>query len=527
MKQNIIICLAVFFILFLPVEGFGQEVTQEDPFRGFPELIEDLMSKWQIPGMAIGVVRDGEIIYMQGFGYRDLENKLHVTPKTVFGIGSISKSFTSMSVAMLVDEVKLKWDTPVIEYLPDFKLYDDYGTLHTTPRDLLCHRTGMADHQLMTYGSPFSREEVYKRLRYLEPNSGFRDKYQYNNLMYIIAGYLVGRISGGTWEDFVTKRILEPLEMEATNFSLEINSSNDHSLPYMFSDGEIITLPFRKRDASGPSGAINSNIEDMIKWLKLHLNQGKVGEKQLVSAKSLKEILTPQMPVSYTPESAVGPVHDYGLGWNIQPYFGHHLNHVGGWIEGFVSWISFMPFDNIGVAVLCNMSDCKLPYFLNYLIYSRLLGLKKIDWSKIINNYEPNYLSPSYSIRRKPRSNPDRPSLPPEELEGTYNHPGYGRIVITQENGNLYALFNGEKMKLNHFRDNIFLIEHFLAGFNGKRINFVTKGQGKVEKLEMALQRGVKDIVFLSPILIKTAELPLAPFGTPENDRDHTMSKSL
>jgi hypothetical protein len=285
--------------------------------------------------------------------------------------------------------------------------------------------------------------------------------------------------------------------MEDTNFSQEIINSEDYSLPYLFNDGEILTLPFRKKDSSAPAGEINSNIEDMIKWLKLYLNQGKVGEKQLVSDKSLKEILTPQMPVNFAPESAFGVVTDYGLGWNIQPYLGHHLNHVGGWIEGYVSWISFMPFDNIGVAVLCNMSDCVLPYFLNYLIYSRLLGLEKIDWQKIIDSYEPKYLSPSYSARKKPRSNPDRPSLPLEELAGTYNHPGYGRIVITQENGNLFALFNGEKMKLNHFRDNIFLTEHLLFGFNGKRINFVTNDQGKIERLEMALQEGVKDIVFL------------------------------
>ncbi|MCJ7580272.1 MAG: serine hydrolase [Candidatus Aminicenantes bacterium] len=497
MKQIIKICLPIFFILLLFGAVFAQEAIQEDPFHGFPEFVQDLISKWQIPGMAIGVVRNGEIIYMQGFGYRDLVNKLPVTPKTVFGIGSISKTFTSMSVALLVDESKLEWDKPVIFYLPDFKLYDDYATLHVTPRDLLCHRTGMADHLLMAYGSPFNREEVFSRLRYLEPNSGFREKYQYNNLMYITAGFLVDRISSETWENFVTKRIFDPLEMDTTNFSLEIARSTNYSYPYMISGGNVISLPFRRRDASGPAGGINSNIEDMLKWLQFFLNQGKVGETQLVSTKSLKEILTPQMPVIFTPESLLGPVYDYGLGWNIQPFLGHHLNHVGGWIDGYVSWISFMPFDNIGVAVLCNMSDCQLPYFLNYVIYCRLLGIETIDWNKFLIEYEPNYLAPSYSVRRKPKSNSDRPPLPAEKLEGTYDHPGYGRIVIAQENGNLYALFNGEKMVLNHFYDNVFVTEHTLDSFNGKRINFIANDRGTVDKMEMALQRGVKDIVFM------------------------------
>jgi CubicO group peptidase (beta-lactamase class C family) len=497
MKKNFIICLSAFFIFFLSGAVFAQEDSQLYPFDGFSEFVDELMSEWQIPGMAIGVVKDGKIIYMEGFGYRDLENKQPVTAKTVFGIGSISKSFTSMSVAMLVDEKKLNWDTPMIEYLPDFKLYDDYATLHATPRDLLCHRTGMADHQLMTYGSPFSREEVYMRLRYLEPDSGFREKYQYNNLMYLTAGYLVGRISGGTWEEFVTERILEPLEMKATNFSLEIKDSKEYSHPYIFSGGEIQALPFRKRDASGPSGGMNASIEDMIKWLKLHLERGKIGEEQLVSEKSLKEILTPQMPANFAPESSIGAVTDYGFGWNIQPYLGYHLNHVGGWIEGFVSWISFMPHENIGVAVLCNMSDCWLPYFLNYVVYSRLLGLEKFDWNKYLLNYKPEYFSRTYNSRRKPRSNPNRPPLPYEKLEGTYDHPGYGRIVIAHEDGNLYALFNGEKIALSHTRDNIFLTDHDLDGFNRKRINFVTNDREIVAKLELRVQQGVKDIVFL------------------------------
>ena len=228
---------------------------------------------------------------------------------------------------------------------------------------------------------------------------------------------------------------------------------------------------------------------------QIFLNQGKVREEQLVSVESLKEILTPQMPVSFKPESAI-PINDYGFGWNIQPYLGYHLNHVGGWIEGFVSWISFMPTENIGVAVLCNMSDCWLPYFLNYVIYSRILGLEKVDWAKFFDSYKPGYLSRSYNTRRKPRSNPERPPLPLVELEGTYVHPGYGRIVIAQEDGNLYALFNGEKISLNHMRDNVFLTDHLLDGFNRKRISFVTNDRGIVEKLEMRLQQGVKDIVF-------------------------------
>jgi hypothetical protein len=203
------------------------------------------------------------------------------------------------------------------------------------------------------------------------------------------------------------------------------------------------------------------------------------------------------MPVAYTPESATGPVLDYGMGWNIQPYQGHHLVHHGGWVEGYVSWISFMPFDNIGVVVLCNMSDCELPNLLQYVIYDRLLGLDKIDWDKILDNYEPKYLSRSYKIKMSAELDPARLPLPPEEFAGTFEHPGYGRIEIVMENQKLYALFNGEKMELIHFHDAVFVTEHPLQGFSGKKVSFILNDLGKIEKLEMALQQGVHDIVFV------------------------------
>jgi CubicO group peptidase (beta-lactamase class C family) len=496
MSQKLGICLSIFLFSYFSITAFSQETIRTKALDGIPELIEGLMSKWKIPGMAVGVVRDGEIIYMEGFGFRDSEKKLPVTTKTVFGIGSISKSFTAMSVAMLIDDKKLKWDTPVIEYLPDFKLYDDYATQHATPRDLLCHRTGMAEHILMIHGSPFSREEIYQRLHYLEPDSGFREKYQYNNLMYVTAGYLVGRVNGGTWEDFVKQRILEPLQMESTNFSLGIKEFSDFSLPYMFSEGEVITLPLRNRDASDPAGGMNSNVEDMIKWLELFLDQGKVCEKQLISVKNLNELISPQMPVSYTPGSAVEAVQDYGMGWNIQPYQGHHLVHHGGWIDGYVSWISFMPFDNIGIVVLCNMSDCDVPYLLHYVIYDRLLGIEKIDWNKFLESHNPAYLRANYRLKSVGKLNPAKLPVPLKEFEGTYENPGYGRIVIVVENEKPYALFNGEKMELIYSRKTVFVTEHLLDDFSGRKVTFILNDLGKIDRLEISLQPRVKDIVF-------------------------------
>ncbi|MGB6864192.1 MAG: serine hydrolase domain-containing protein, partial [Candidatus Aminicenantaceae bacterium] len=189
----------------LPVSLAFSQVKEEDvPLKGFTEFAEKVMAEWGVPGMAVGVIKDGEVIYMKGFGYRDVEKQLPVTSKTLFAIGSSTKAFTAISVGMLVDDGKLDLDTPLIEYLPDFRLYDDYATLHTTPRDLLCHRTGMPGYDPIWILSSRSRDEYYHRLRYLEPNAGFRDVFQYNNFMYMVAGILVGRLGGGSWEKFVS-----------------------------------------------------------------------------------------------------------------------------------------------------------------------------------------------------------------------------------------------------------------------------------------------------------------------------------
>ena len=311
-----------------------------------------------------------------------------------------------------------------------------------------------------------------------------------------MAGYLVGEVSGETWEGYVRRRILEPLEMGATSFSLEIKDSGDYSLPYMFIDGKATELPLRKKDVSGPSGGMNSNVEDMAKWLIFHLGQGKFGDRQLVSDENLAVTHSPQMPVGYTPGSATGPLHDYGMGWNIQPYQGHHLIHHGGWIEGYVSWISFMPFDGLGVVVLCNMTDCVLPYFLHYVIYNRLLGLEKIDWKRIIDNYTPQYFNRFYHVKRTSKSDPAELPLPLEEYAGSYDHPVYGRLEVAIQDNALHALFNGERIELIQRPDGDFLTDHISELFGGNKVSFILSDSDKIEKLELAFRQGGGKIVF-------------------------------
>ena len=489
--------------------GEGEDRSGPTPavsaaFDGFDTYVDQMLERWEVPGLAVGVVKDGKVIYMDGFGYRDVEKGLAVTPETLFAIGSVSKPFTALSVGMLVDEGKLDWDTPVIEYLPDFRLYDEYATLHATPRDLLAHRTGLPGHYMMIAATPFSRDEIYRRLRYLEPSAELREVYQYNNLMYMTCGYLVGRIAGQTWEEFTAERVFKPLGLKRSTFRGEgVGELDNIALPYEKKRGKVAAIPFPAKAAAAPAGGIISSVEEMAEWLKVYLNQGRIEGRQLVSPAVLKEMHTPQMPIRYTPDDPTGPLEAYGLGWTIRPYRGHYLVHHGGWIDGFVSWVSMMPKDNIGVVVLSNKGHQLLPLWLNYHVYHRLLDLGE-DWTDRIL---PSTDEATSEARTRPQSgarSPDtaRPTHQPKDLAGVYEHAAYGRVAVHAEGDALSIVFNGEATaSLEHLKYNIFLTKHKVEEFDRLPVRFPVSMFGEIESVEIELQpevngRGVGDIVF-------------------------------
>lgn len=478
-----------------PTDKMGQF---NDTFEGLPDFIEAKMKEWEVPGLAIGVVKGDQILFLEGFGFRDVQKNLPVTPQTLFKIGSVTKPITALSVGMLVDEGKLDWDTPIIEYVKDFRLSDDYAAFHTTLRDILCHRTGLPGHYLMIRATNFNREELVSRLRYLDFNAGFREIYQYNNLMYTTAGFVIDRVSGSTWEEFVTERIFEPLGMSRSNFSFsDLELNENYSLPYESQDGKVRTIALYNNPASAPAGGIISSAEEMLAWLKVCINEGKVGDKQLISKDSLIEMFSPQIPIRFIPDSVAGSIEDYGMGWTIRPYRNHYLVHHGGWIDGFVSWVSIMPVEKIGVVVLSNKGHQLLPFFLNYHIYHRLLGLDN-DWT--IN------LSPESGGEKK-ESKPgeialSKPTHPLNDFAGLYEHPGYGQIEVIFTSGTLEAIFNHSiKVPLRHLQYNIFVSEHNVEEFNNLRFNFPVSTGGALESLHIPLQpevngRGIGDIIF-------------------------------
>src|SRR5690348_4409597 len=238
--------------------------------QGVDELAARAMKEWKVPGVAIAVVQDGKVIYAKGYGYRDLEQKLPVTTATLFPIGSITKSFTALTFAILKDEGKVDWDQPVRTYLPEFEMNDVVATERATPRDLFSHRTGLPRHDLVWYSSDFSRDDMVGRLRYLKPNKSFRSAYQYNNLTIMTMGYLEGKLTGLGWEGAIRQRIFAPLGMTHSNLSVtDIEKTADHALPYELKKDIVTKVPYHNIDAIGPAGSINSSVDDMSHYLTL------------------------------------------------------------------------------------------------------------------------------------------------------------------------------------------------------------------------------------------------------------------
>ncbi len=470
-------------------------------FSSIDKLVRRTIERWRVPGVAVAIIKDGKLAFAKGYGYRDLERKLPVTPETLFAIGSCTKAFTATALGFLVDEGKVEWDRPVINYLPDFRLKDEYATFHATVRDLLLHRTGLPRHDLVWYGASLSRQQLYHRLRFLTPSAELRQLWQYQNLMYMTAGYLIEKITGQSWESFVRKRILEPLQMHQTNFSVEVSkTARDAALPYAEVNGKLKRIPFRNIDAMGPAGSINSNLKEMANWVLLQLNKGKFKGKQIISAETLAEIHRPQMVVPRPRKYKELFYLNYAMGWMVTSYRGHLLLMHGGSIDGFKAAVSFMPDDGLGLIVFANKSGTPVPQLLTYAIYDRLLGLKPAPWNERFwkERQQERRLKKKISLCRKGTS----PSHPLKDYEGDYYHPAYGIVRIKLRQGKLVALFHDQEVALRHCHYDVFETEKELL-IGRLKITFLTNKAGVIDRLKAALEPRVEDIVFKRRMVTK------------------------
>jgi CubicO group peptidase (beta-lactamase class C family) len=466
------------------------------------EFITSVMEEWKVPGLAIAVAKDGEVVFSEGFGYRDVDEELPVTSRTLFAIGSISKSFTVTVLGMLEDEGLLDWDEPVRTYLPDFRLHDEVASERMTPRDLVTHRSGLPRHDGLWYGSDLTRREMYERLRYLEPNRDFRAVFQYQNLMFMTAGYLAGQLAGKSWEELVRARIFEPLGMTRSNFSVdESQRSDDFAYPYVKVEDDVRQVNFRNLDEIGPAGSINSSVAEMIRYVQFHIDQGTHGDEQLLSEGNAAQMQTPQMVIPGGIEYDELGHTSYGMGFFVTTYRGHKLVHHGGGIDGFISLLSFMPRERIGMIVLTNLSgNNPVPTIVTRGVYDRLLGLEPVDWAGRVKEAEAKAEEAEEEgegEERGLRVEGTSPSHALADYAGTYEHPGYGRIMVQSDGDQLEGTFNGVSSVLEHFHYDVFQVpEDPLNPFSGAKVMFLYNKKGAIDRLLVPLEPNVDDIIF-------------------------------
>jgi CubicO group peptidase (beta-lactamase class C family) len=442
------------------------------PQAAIDATVTAAMKAFQVPGMAVGIVKDGKLIFAKGYGVRQLGKPGHVDADTLFQIGSNTKAFTTAALALLVDEGKLHWDDKVIDYLPQFRMQDPYVTREFTIRDLLTHRSGLglgAGDLMFFPATDLSRDEIIHGLRYLKPVSGFRSKFDYDNLLYMVAGQIIPAITGKSWEDFITERILDPLQMRpcAANYD-RISDRSDVAVPHVVIDGEVKAIPVLNMDAVGPAGTINCNITGMAKWLETQLAAGKTpAGKQLFSAERGEEMWTMNtiLPVSSLLSSMYHTHFDgYGLGWGVQDFLGYKkVAHTGG-VLGTVTWVAMIPELNLGVLVFTNQESGIAMTAVGNQILDAYVKAPRRDWVEIGLAYNAKRDTAAKTIEdaaAKIESSAGPPSLPLDAYVGSYRDPWRGEATVRRENDKLILKFSRTQFlegPLAPYSGNIFIV---------------------------------------------------------------------
>ncbi|HET9795972.1 MAG TPA: serine hydrolase [Thermoanaerobaculia bacterium] len=463
------------------------------------------LKAFEVPGMAVAVVKDGKVVMARGYGVRELGKAPPVDANTLFGIASNSKAFTSAVLAMLVDDGRIAWDDPVIQYLPAFQMYDPWVTREMTIRDLLAHHSGLGPNagDLMSFPpTTFSRDEIVRRLRFLRPVTSFRSRYAYDNVLYLVAGEVVRAVTGRTWDECVKERIFAPLGMTRSNTSIEaLRSADDVATPHSRVAGRVTPIEYMNIDNVAPAGAINSCAGDMAKWMIAQLGHGSIrgaaGERRLFSERQSREMWSPQtiIPIDDLPPplAALRPAFlADGLGWFLRDFRGHKMVwHTGG-ISGMVSRVTLIPDQNVGIAVFTNQQDDGAFQAMTYHILDRYLGFPETDWIdafRAAGEAARRNADEAVNRRSRTRAVDSKPSLPLPNYAGTYRDAWYGNVTITEEHGGLVLRFSRTPLlvgDLEHWQ-----YDTFVARWRDRRLNadafvtFALTPDGSIDQMKM------------------------------------------
>ncbi len=486
--------LRLLLLITLIFSGARFATAQDAALQGLDDYVNKAMKEWEVPGVAIAIVKNDRIVLAKGYGVRKLGEPAAVNEQTIFAIGSVSKAFTAAALAMLVDEGKIKWDDPVTKYLPGFQLYDPYVTREMTVRDLLCHRLGLERGDLLWYGSNYTRDEILHRVRYLKPSWSLRSRFGYQNIMYLAAGQILQQVTGKSWDDFVRERIFAPLGMKTSSTSTrELARFDNVATPHAKIEDKVQIVPWRNIDNIAPAGSINSNVVEVAQWVRLQLNEGKYAEKQLLSSGAIKEMHKPHTIIAQElPYSLLFPEArflTYGLGWFVHDFRGRKVIEHGGDIDGMSALVAMMPEEKLGIVILTNLSRNELRSALRYRVFEAYLQAPPRDWSAEMLKAMKDFLEQGKAAEKKAeaeRVKGTSPSLALEKYAGTYQNDFYGEVKITLENGKLVARYGSAFVgELEHWHYDTFQAKWRDRTLDKSFITFTLGANGKVEKVQV------------------------------------------
>ena len=500
------ITLIICFYLLSSI-GFAQDKEIQKKMKSFDKEMEQNLKDWNIPGVGIGIVKDGKLVYVKGYGYRDYEKKLPITANTLFQIASNTKLFTSTAIGFLVNEGKLDWDKPIKTFVPSIQFYNNELNNTITIRDMLSHRTGVTRHDLIWYKSDFNRTELFEKLKYLEPSQPLRQGFIYNNLMYAASGHIISLIEGKTWEQFVQEKILNPLEMNSTVFSIsDMTKNSDIFVPYNEKRDSNVLYKIdylNQTDGLGPAGSLISNINDLSHWLSALMNKGVYNGKQVLPESVVDATLEPSIALHNSGldqgfTEILNPV--YGMGRQSQSYRGHQLVLHGGDLNGIHSQISYMPQDNIGIIVFV-IGDHSMSYnSIVYNAYEHLLGMSITPWSqrgivnRDANRKESKLGREKVTIGQVKNAKPSHPLI---DYLGDFENPTYGIISISAKDTLMHFKFHNMESPMHHFHYDRFDTEDDEE--NGLfSLNYQTNPQGEIDRFVISLDQG--EVTFMKQV---------------------------
>ena len=470
-------------------------LARTSPLAGFDAYVAQAMRDWDVPGLAVAVVKDDSVVYERGFGVRELGRPGAVDSNTVFIAASTTKAFTAALMAMLVDSGRVRWDDPVTRQLPGFQLFDPYVTRELTVRDLLSHRSGLGRADALWYGTAFSREEVLRRLRFQRPAWSLRSQYGYNNNMFVAAGQAVAAVTGRPWDDMVRERIFRPLGMARTSTSVaELRGLENVATPHARYDGRMTPIAWRNFDNVGSAGSINTTVRDMAQWLRFQLSGGTYDGRRLLSDSAFRQMRLPNTPIRPEPrtDSLYPEIHlrAYGLGWTLNDYRGRLVVSHGGALDGMRAQVGLLPEERVGVVLMANSDQVgSLLVGLQYRVLDAYTGGVRRDWSAdlLADLVRGREREARDSARQDSSRVPGtQPSHALAQYAGRYVDSLYGEMTVAEAAGRL-VLSHGTwaTADLEHWHYDTFRAVWRDRELGRDFVTFATDVDGKVSRISV------------------------------------------